>query len=449
MSDVTHQSQGFFEDPATYDRSILPLQVQASEPNLPTMQHASGLLSPDHSTSSRLGHFDPDLYDLREESHLVRFVRAMLGDTGAGQLRKRLTMARLQATMAGTHFYDLDRFYGSLFGARRRMGEQLPINPMGGLATPDGWDDITIRDARFRERIVALAKAMPLAGTVEGLRQAAEALTGVECDVYETWRAIEGGTVAALGNTWDEVEATHDDWDALEGKTWSEISGAVSIGRTGVSNPDEVYIRPKRDYNAADSSEEAFREAERQRIEDEMAVARVLNMLKPAGVLLTVDNRGLAMQIPTQIASVDADSNFWEILRKVAARPGLKHSATPYQQVDLSIGLLDEKGELTAMPRVPFTNAQTHQWSYNSSITAVAAYAHRDNTTKVTATGGTLVDKKNWEKVPDSSGRLAKEYRPGSGVTDQRALLAAQAAADSVLQAHPYAGPRVKVTTHG
>lgn len=449
MTDVLHQSTGFFDDPSTSDRSILPLQVGVSDPTLPTMQQATGLLSPDHATDTRLAHFDPDLYDLRPESHLVRFVKVLLGDAGAGQMRKRYTVARLATTMAGTHFYDLDGFYGALFGAQRRTEEQLPINPMVGTATPDEWDDITTRDTKFRERVYGLAKSLPMAGTVEGLRQAAEALTGVECDVYETWRLLETGASAYAGSTWDEVEGDYADWNAIEGKTWNAISGAVSIGRAGVSNPDEVYVRPKRNYTPADSSEASFREAERQRLEDEMALQRVLSMLKPAGVLLTVDNRGLAMHIPSQIAALVSDSNFWEVLTKVTARPGLGHTADPYpvSPVKASLGIL-AGDTLEPPPRVPFANSQRYRWSYNSTVTAVAAYAIRDSSATVTANGGTVIDKRNWEKVPASNGRTATEYRPGSGLTDQRALAAAQAAADSVLQAHPYSGPRVKVETH-
>jgi hypothetical protein len=79
----------------------------------------------------------------------------------------------------------------------------------------------------------------------------------------------------------------------------------------------------------------------------------------------------------------------------------------------------------------------------------VAGYAIKDASSTVTADGGVVLDKRNWERVPDRSGRIAVEYRPGQGLTDQRALLAAQAAADSVLMGHPYSGPRVQVPTHG
>lgn len=450
MTDVIHQSAGFFDDPNANDRAILPLQVTVSDPTLPTLEQATGLLSPDHATESRLAHFDPDLYDLRNESHLVRFMKVLLGDTGAGQLRKRYTTARLSTTMGGTHFYDLDGFYGSLFGAQRRVEEMLPVDPMANTATPDEWDDIGLRDAKYRERIFALAKALPMGGTVEGLRQAAEALTGVECDVYETWRLLETGASVYAGRTWDDIETLFGDWDSVEGTVWDEIGGAVQIGRAGVSNPDEVYIRPKRDYNPTDSSQAAFYEAERQRQEDEMALQRVLTMLKPAGVLLTVDNQGLALHIPTKIAALEADSEFWEVVTKVTARPGLSHVAYPYpgSNVRKSIGLLDDNNVLTPLPRVPFTNSQQHAWSYNGSVTAVAALAVHETSNEITG-GGTIIDSRNWEKVPASPGHAATEYRPGSGLSDQRAIAAAQAVADSVLQAHPYSGPRVTVATHG
>lgn len=453
MTEVIHQSVGFFDDPNRSSAGILPLQASPSDPDLPTLESATGLLSPDHATEHRLAHFDPDLYDLRPESHLVRFVKALLGDSGAGQLRKRYTVARLQTTLSGTHFYDLDGFYGSLLSAQRRVEEQLPINPMSETATPDEWDDISTRDARYRERIYALAKALPMTGTVAGLQAVAEALTGVECDVYETWRLLDAGGGVSLGRTYDTVEADFTSWDAVEDErmTWSALSGRTEIGRAGVSNRDEVYVRPKRNYTPKDSTEEALREAERQRQEDEMNVQRVLNILKPAGVLLTVDNRGLALHIPTKIAALEADSNYWEVISKVRARPGLaktNSTAYPVSPVKASIGNLDDTGALEALPKPPFSGSQGYQWSYNASITSVNGYALRESGAEVSGTG-TTISGKNWEVVQGRVAAQSAQYTPAKGITDQRALAAAQAAADSVLLAHPYSGPRVVVPTHG
>lgn len=441
MTDVFHQSASFFDDPNAADRSILPLQIgSVADPTLPTMEQTSGLLSPDHATGSRLAHFDADLYDLRPQSHLVRLLRVLLGDSGSGQLRKRYTVSRIQTTLEGTHFYDLDGFYGSLFGAVRRQGETLGNDPMTSVEAPDDWDEIMSRDAQYRERISALAQALPMAGTVEGLRQAAEALTGVECDVYETWRLLEGGRSAINGRTWDQVQALASDWDHLEDVgTWRDVVGAVTVGRSGVNNPDEVIVRPRRDYQSETVSV-GPREAERLRQEDEMSLHRVLNRIKPAGVLLTIDPYPVAPYSRVPVASVTSDSDYWEVLRKVIPRPGLGHVSDPYAGLGSS---------LVPLPQVPFSNAQTHGWSYNSLVISAAGYSISAEDGADVLPEGAVVDDENWERVPDQNGRITAEYRPAQGVSDQRTLLAAQAAADSILQAHPYSGPRVKVPTSG
>lgn len=449
---IQQESVGFFDDPNQASRGILPLQVSVSDPSVPTLLKATGLISPDTSTKSRLAHFDSTLYDLRDHSHLVRFLKVLLGDAGTGQLRKRYTVARLQTTLESTHFYDLDAFYGAIFGAQRKVSEQLPINPMSATATQDEWDTITTSDSQYRARLLALAKSLPMAGTVPGLQQAAEALTGVECDVYETWQMLDSGNEVYSGRDWDEVESTFADWDSFgtTAETWDSVLGAIQIGRSGLSNRDEVYIRPKKDYTPSDGTVEASREAERQRQEDEMNVSRVLNRLKPAGILLTVDNRGIPLHRPTQIAGLQADSNFWEIITKARARPGLSSAVNvyPLSPVKVSLGIVDN-GTLTPLPKPPFSASQGHQWSYNSLIVSTKAIAVKEAGKTVTG-GGTVVDRADWEKVPVSrSATRAVQYVPAWGITDQRALLAAQAAADSVLVAHPYSGPRVVVPTHG
>lgn len=465
MAEVIHESDGLFTfgtDQPT--EAILPLQASPSDPTLPTLNRTTGLLSPDLATEQRMAHFPEGLYDLRDESHLVRFVRALLGDSGTGQLRKRYTVARLQTVLAGTHFYDLDGFYGALFGAGRRVSEQLPINPMAETAEPDEWDDIASRDAAYRERVFALARAIPLGATVPGLQQAAEALTGVECEIYETWRMLEVGGQAVAGRTWDQVESDFTSWQAFGDRreTWASVEGRVQLGRAGIDNRDEVYVRPKSDYTPASTDPADVREAERRRQEDEIALQRVLSVLKPAGVLLTVDNQGVPLHVPAAMAGVDADSEYWEIITKVRPRPGLNTNPNkpvyPVSPVQTSTGVVHE-GTLAPLPRPPFNNSQGRGWSYNTSITSVNGYAIRERGDHVSGSG-TIIDRRNWETqviTEDTGGPIhvrpgqhkTYQYRPGRGITDQRALHAALAAADSVLMAHPYSGPRVKVGTHG
>src|SRR5690242_8459212 len=181
---IVTQSPSLFDQQATVSTTLLQLQTVISNPMVAGLPTATGMILPDVATYDRLAHFPEDLYDLRPESHLVRFLKALLGEGGVGQLRKRYLLAQLEQSLDSTHFYDLDRFYGALFGARRGVLGALPIDPMQDVATPDGWDEIYALDAVFRDRVIKLAKAITLGGTPMGMQALAEALTGVECDVY-------------------------------------------------------------------------------------------------------------------------------------------------------------------------------------------------------------------------------------------------------------------------
>lgn len=447
---VFHQSEGLYDlnDPSP-NSGIIPLQSVPSDPSLPTLQSTSGLITPDQATGSRLAHFPEDLYDLSPTSHLSRFLKALLGDSGAGQLRKRLTVTRFESTLTGSHFFDLDGFYGAIFGATRNVAEQLTANPMASTATPEEWDDISQADASFQDRINALARAISLGATIPGLQAAAEALTGVECDVYETWQILDLYGIGTVGKTWDQAEAAYADWAHIEaaGETWDSFTGAFLVGGSGTNSRSEVIVRPKKNYDPVSGDVGAFREAERVRLEDERSIQRVLNVLKPAGVLISVDNNGVAMHIPAAIAALVSDSDYWEVLTKVRPNPSLTLTSNPYpiSPVKSSIGIL-ENGELRPLPVPPFVDNVGLAWSYNAQITAVTGYmqppALSPDPTK-TPGPGLDASKLDFETVPTAAGPVT--YPPANGLLDVRAIAAAAATADNALQAHPYSGPRVVV----
>ena len=447
---VVHQSQGFFDYQERSPVGILPLQISPSAPTLPTMQTGTGLLAPDVATEYRLTHFDPTLYDLRPESHLVRFCKALLGDTGVGQLRKRYTVARLQSDLSSTHFYDLDGFYGSLFGVQRKVEEQLPINPMSQVATSEDWDDIATRDARFRERVYALARALPMAGTVPGLKAAAEALTGVECDIYETWSMVEQNPVLFAGRTWDNVATTFSSYDAIEKshQSWRSVFGASSIGRGGLNSRHEVYVRPKTDYSPADGSQTAMREAERQRIEDEMGLQRVLNVLKPSGVLLTIDNQGIPLMTEVKAAGFFSDSNYWEIVTKVRPRTGLEDADLIYPTSAVPAKADVDPGAARQLPLPPFSGTDVTEWSYNSAITTARGLLFPETPGKSPVKAdGPGISTGNEEGVLING--VIHRYRVADAIIDHRTLASAQGASDNQMVAHPYSGPRTAAITHG
>src|ERR1700730_13368960 len=97
----------------------------------------------------------------------MRLVLALVGAPGVGGLRKQYAISRLASSISGANFVDADAFYGAIFNLSRHFYEQMPTNvdgttidPMTDVANSDLWDDVQSRDARFKSRIQALAKAI-------------------------------------------------------------------------------------------------------------------------------------------------------------------------------------------------------------------------------------------------------------------------------------------------
>lgn len=423
MADVLHQSQSIFDHTDVPSVGILPLQTSTSSPSPSGTLTTTGPILPDTSLAYRLRHLPAELYDLRPTSHLVRFVKALLGDSGVGQLRKRYMQSQFQATLQGSHFYDLDKFYGALFGAQRRPGEVLSVNPMTEVAPPDVWDDVMAADARYRERIIALARGISMGATVPGLRALAEAVTGVPCDIYETWALIDStGTSPGENRTWDDMELVYPTWDAVEGVTWQSAEGAVHYGRSGADTRSEVIVRPRRSYSSSP----------RARVEDEMAITRVLSVLKPASTLLTVNSDGVAMQEAVPIASVAADSEYWEVVAKIRPAPGLTTSPYP-----------GPSGAVASTP--PLSGAQGATWTYNQAITSVSSYsATRD----ARFPADDSVGRWTLKTTPDNDIAIASNgaktvFTADKGVMDAKQAQSVRYTLDGVLVAAPYVGNRV------
>ena len=128
--EIFTNNMSFYEDPLAQDARNDLMTTQMAN-NLPQSSSSawsivSDPILPDRNVIDRLGHFDPDIYDLRDNSHLMKLLRAMLGGAGAGGLRKQIAIARLQNSFHTTHFLDLDRFYGALFGIVRTQAELMP-----------------------------------------------------------------------------------------------------------------------------------------------------------------------------------------------------------------------------------------------------------------------------------------------------------------------------------
>lgn len=320
---VSNGGLDLFSYPDTPSSSILDFQTPTGSPAPAGTATATGLITPDMVLAERLKNFPDSIYDLSATSTLTHFMQALLGDSGVGQIRKRQLISQLQSAVTSTHFYDLDSFYGALFGAIRGPSGTLPVNPATGntvspytdLATPDAWDEILAIDAQFRERIIALAKAITLGGTVPGLRALAEAITASRCQIFEVWRLIDGqGPQSSTTYTWATEQTTYATWAAfVPGTTWQTvvgISAAETYGGLGINSRSEVIISPAQTYPATPAGQA-------QQNSDMYGISSVVEVLQPANVLVSVEMGGALVNTPVTISAIWADSDNAELVSYV------------------------------------------------------------------------------------------------------------------------------------
>jgi len=443
---IFNQSTSFFDVSNAPNTGLIPLQSDPAGPLVSGVDRATNMLLPDAPTMQQLRNFPEDLYDLRSTSHLVRLMKVLLGDAGAGQLRKRTLVTRLEANLSGANFFDLDRFYGAVFGALRQPSEALAINPMDQTATPDEWDSLRAADASYRERIAELAKAIAMGGTVPGLQQVAEALVQAPVDIYESWQLLDsyGSLVLAPANTWDDVESLWPTWDSFApSDTWNRVEGTIEVGRTNTLTRSEIVIRPRKDYS---SSPERASDYAR----DENALVRVLQRLRPAGTIVTVDPSLGVPHVPQPISGLQADSEYWQITPKVQPKGFLQggiEAVYPLSAIQAAAGT--DPASRRVVPRPPFSGSQGISWSYNAQISATTSY------TFPASNALDFADPQDGTPSPSTDDQLVV-YRDGTEIryTAKKGTLGAQQAlassvvSDGTLVAHPYTGDRKAVPTH-
>ncbi|MFJ4902847.1 hypothetical protein [Streptomyces sp. NPDC088727] len=441
MSTPIHQGNGLYSGDVI-SGGLMPLQADITVPQSAALSSATGMLVADTAIAEQLRHFPEDVYDLRPTSHLVRLMQVLLGESGVGQLRKRLLLAQLQAlSSSGARFFDLDRFYGALFGASRTEAEQLAINPMEtATATAGEWESIESADASFRDRMTALAKAISMGGTLPGLTAAAEAITGTECDVFESWALIEAAANPdQAGHDWAWMGGAN--WSEYEGQIWGALEGAPFYGRSGVLTRSELLVRVNRDYPSTP-------QGRTQRASDEWALVRVLERLKPAHILLTVDTQGTSALLPRGISAVKSDSEHWEIATRVTPGP-VPLGATPYplspRQEEEGI----DPGSSRVLPRPPLVTKVGDEWAYGSQIPICRTYAVMPTDEVDFTEPGSIPDSvlESLDQTIVWRDGATTVYQAALGSMDPLLSQAARAGADGVLVANPYSGDRRMVLT--
>lgn len=497
------QAISFFTPSNTVaSKGLLTSQINPSAPSPSALTSGTGLLVPDTHLSDRLQIFDPDLYDLRNTSHLMRFLNALLGNSGVGQLRKQYTTARMATALTGSHFFDLDRFYGAIFSAPRTSQDLIDIDPTVDTATSGEWDSIRAADAIFREKIIALAKGIAMGATVPGMIAVAQAICGSRVRLYEAWAVLDPlgrenvgsdpstnpngyrlysdvesdfatytamnsftwgdimlpassrGTIAA--QTYAMVETNFASYTAMEADSWTQLETFVQSPITSnyiipFGDRSSFTIVPLKNYaDLPDITGTALMS------DDAYALRQVLNVVKPAGAFMNVNPTGFELLQGVPILSIFSPSEYWDVVAKVRPNPSLP-SGTAANVYPLSssmqatvsndaliAGLDPQQAIQTAslqqheLPTTAFSGYQGAQVTYNADIASVGSYS--------LDASGNLVTNISTDIVTYADG-VQISYVPALGVADGIHALGATYAQSGVMSAPAYAGTRTAVSS--
>lgn len=390
------------------------------------------------ATDVRMRHFFEGVYDLSPQSHLSRFVKAIMGESGVGYLSKVYAYAHSQSVLATMRYADLDAFYGDVLGLKRMSWERTDPALYYTANTPAQWDEIEARDASYRARIEAFSRAIGLGGTPAGLIGVASALLGVEVRLYESYLALdESGSIETEAHplrprTYAEVEAAFKNYGTLENLTYGDIEGQYgTIGRANVNDRVHFTIRPMRPI----SSEESYQ------------LRVVLDRFKPVGTMLSIDPLGLSLHTPVKMRGVAADSTHWEVLTLV--------NPSPRTREQYKVGGTTPSAPTFELPRPAATNKQSEAWSYNSDIVSVKGYREIAESAWPTLPDPESHDQRivgggegwairgltpglyvNYQRVNYAKGG-ARDYRPEKALADHRTILKGRTVSDSVATSSP------------
>lgn len=413
-------------------QDLMTLQLSAGQ-----LEPAGGVITttnpmvPDQLVTNRLSNFDPTIYDLSDQSNIVKLLKVLMGGAGAGGLRKQAAIARLQNSFSGMHFLDLDRFYGALFGVQRTNQELQPefgFDPYHDATTTEAWNDLHARDGSYRDRLVKFAKSIYYGGSVMGLRAMAESIVGAECDLYESWELVDeenNGTLVTpvLIYTYTFLSQSLGNWDGFTGHTWADWGGGTApfTGRTGQKNRSEFVLQPQKSLTP----------------DEQYEVLRVLNTFKPAGTQFTVSSTGPTVQTPVDLRAVAADSEYWEIVSVTTPNPNL--AGNPYAATSpASTSASPPDPTPIEQQRPAFSGYQGEQWSYNNDITTVTSYTLDED--------GTVSAGTDDQTVAYSDATL-RTYIAGAAPMTGAQALSARIVSDGVMTSVPYAPTRTSINT--
>ena len=139
---------------------------------------------------SYLERFPEEVYTNAIDSLLVRFLYALMGPTGVGQIRQEYLEARLQIEQAGLSTTSLDGLYTNAFAFARLASETYQSDAAAALLPTAERAQILSQDASFRNRAMDFLKGARAGGTLLGITLAAKSGLNRDVEVIENYRTL-------------------------------------------------------------------------------------------------------------------------------------------------------------------------------------------------------------------------------------------------------------------
>lgn len=402
---------------------LISRQVDPTAPQVKGLVRVSDPVQPSHNAQVYVSNFDPALYDLRDTSHIMRFIRALTGASGVGGAQKQRLVARLTNMLGDGAFFDLDRFYGSIFGLQRHPAETMPtnidgtvVNPYTDLANSDLWDDVRSRDARYRSRLFQLARAVNMGPTFIGLKSAAEAVLSCEVDMVESWvktdfLANNTGLQPDAALTYFAIENQYVTYGELAHTSYGTLQGSqFGDGVLPAGNRGELIFTPRRQIT----------------LDERYRLQAVLNTLKPSSTQVTIATQVVETSSPVTARGYSADSENWQIQARITPAIGLVNPGTP---------VYNNAGPYS-MARPVFSEYTGEQWTYNPTVVRAVSY-------QIEGTAQSNVSDNQGVTYTDKTSHV---YAAGDGVRDARQAISHRLSGEGATTYMPYGADRTQST---
>lgn len=133
--------------------------------------------------------FPYEIYTKSVDTHLYKFMRALLGDAGVNWLRKNQLDARIALEEMGLDAFDLDSFFGNPFRFGR-IAEEIYEVDYTGLINRDQDEYIRSQNARYRNRALDFINGARAGNTPFGMKLVAKSGLGHDVEIVENYKYL-------------------------------------------------------------------------------------------------------------------------------------------------------------------------------------------------------------------------------------------------------------------